>query len=71
MFNNNILSSFKNDTKLVKHVIRSRPPDDEIPGMFHCGRSRCKTHLTHILHTNTVVGPNGSVDIKKIIPMYH
>ncbi len=73
MFNNNILTSltsFKNDRNLAKHVIRSRLPEDEIPGTFPCGRSRCKT-CNHILNTDTVVGPNGSVDIKKIIPMYH
>ncbi len=64
MFNNNILTSFKNDRKLAKHVIKSRLPEDEIPGTFPCGRSRCKT-CNHILNTNTVVGPSGSVDIKK------
>ncbi len=37
MFNNNILTSFKNDRNLAKHVIRSRLPEYEIPGMFPCG----------------------------------
>ncbi len=64
MFNNNILTSFKNDRNLAKHVIRSRLHEDEIPGMFPCGRSRCKT-CNNILNTDTVVGPSGSVDIKK------
>ncbi len=57
-------TSFKNDRNLAKHVIRSHLPEDEIPGMFPCGRSRCKTCF-QILNTVTVVGPNGSVDIKK------
>ncbi len=63
MFNNNILTTFKNDRNLAKHVIRSRLLEDEIPGTFPCGRSRCKT-CNHILNTDTVVGPSGSVDIK-------
>ncbi len=64
MFNNNILTSFKNDWSLAKHVIRSCLPEDEIPGTFPCGWARCKT-CNHILNTDTVVGPSGSVDIKK------
>ncbi len=48
----------------AKHVIKSRLPEDEIPGTFPCGRSRCKT-CNHILNTDTEVGPSGSVDIQK------
>ncbi len=64
MFDNNILTSYKNDKNLAKYVISSHLPEDEIPVTFPCGRSRCKP-CNHILNTDTEVGPSGSVDIKK------
>ena len=64
LFDNNLVTAFRNPPSIGRHLIHSRLESEEIPGTFPCERPRCKT-CDHVTSINTVVGPSGSVSIYK------
>ena len=65
IFKNQIMYSYKNCPNVRQRVIRAKLPsvNDEIPGNFPCGKSRCKT-CDVLCGDSLVVGPYGEFEIR-------
>ena len=63
-FDNNIVTAYKNQKNLRKHLVRASLPTDEIPGTFTCVRNRCKT-CEHVSNEAVVSGPMSSFDVRR------
>lgn len=62
LFDDNIITAFKNPPNISSKLVRSKLESDELPGTFVCNRPRCKT-CAHIVNTDVVNGPRNSIQI--------